>query len=1119
MKKFGFGLVLAILIQSLAGISTAAAGEIKFEIEDYIKEESSSIDILPGGTGNTTSSQPGNFTVHNVYVDEEDLYSLYIYGACIADIGFKLDIDGTNVTTNKFSATCTDWSVYAEVKIADIKLTSGMHSFKLEVGGGIALDYAVLRKAEKDVKLGKSNIVLAVMAADSSATENNGALTIDDGGYAEYSLVAEKDMLYTLKINAASVSESAELEITLNDETIKTTDVKNTLGEENFAEYFIMNLKIPSGTNKFGFKVNGGSMSLKYFALDEFNKDNAFADRPTVMLNAVDYLKDGQDISYHDSTPDSLPSDIYMNEYFPVEVWDAGHAYIVYSDATEWYTFDTTVPEDGEYDVYIHLANENPITVAVTTEDGTKKSLEGVNGLSWTDYAEDYAGSVKLKAGKQIIRIDVEGGDGNIAYYKFVKRPEKTELYGLVSGADLIVNGAEINRGTEVIEAYFTDILKANGNVSVTISDGEKVLPVSYEITSNEIKITLLESLQYEKEYTIDFSGVYSEKGNAYVQTPITFKTGTAENDKGTGKFISGEASINGNTFTISGAVATENGIKMAGRGVYATFKNGTTYTSDTVYSEKDGKFNLTYELPEDAKEGEYAITVFTDYASRSDRLKFDIIYMSQATEEAILTGINSAESWEDVKTIIENDDYYKMLALTGKSYVKKLDNERFYKHFLNRNYVDKDDVIADYNKFLAFERINQEKTSVSSLKTLLKNKTNCEHLGIDNGKVQLLSATADEFYSELLALELYDDADMFTKKINAMLNAYMIKEFGITTPELLAENVSVYVGKSTDISIGFKDEPQNVSKVVYKITGSDEDIIENTDCKDLNAEKDGLNLVITTDNAEEIKITLSHGTVGTYNFKVSATVEYAISDTETCIVEVPEKSFTAEIKTNSSSGTSGGGGGSGSGSGKKTSFSPVVVPATPSKPVTEPEKNEFKGFSDIADVEWAKESINRLVEKNVIAKDEKFRPNDYITREEFVKMAVTAFNMYDKNAKAEFTDVKGDEWFAPYIASAFANGIVTGNPDGSFGIGKNITRQEIAVILCRILNTEISEDVSEKFADDEKIADWAKEAVYEMKKRGIVNGVGENTFEPESYATRAMAARMIDFMMNEVAK
>ena len=51
-------------------------------------------------------------------------------------------------------------------------------------------------------------------------------------------------------------------------------------------------------------------------------------------------------------------------------------------------------------------------------------------------------------------------------------------------------------------------------------------------------------------------------------------------------------------------------------------------------------------------------------------------------------------------------------------------------------------------------------------------------------------------------------------------------------------------------------------------------------------------------------------------------------------------------------------------------------------------------------------------------------------------------------------------------------------------------------------------------FPDEESIADYAKIAVYGMKATGIVSGMGDGTFAPKAYCTRAQAARIIYGLM-----
>jgi hypothetical protein len=47
-------------------------------------------------------------------------------------------------------------------------------------------------------------------------------------------------------------------------------------------------------------------------------------------------------------------------------------------------------------------------------------------------------------------------------------------------------------------------------------------------------------------------------------------------------------------------------------------------------------------------------------------------------------------------------------------------------------------------------------------------------------------------------------------------------------------------------------------------------------------------------------------------------------------------------------------------------------------------------------------------------------------------------------------------------------------------------------------------------FADEDEIADYAREAMHLLNGMGIINGVGNNAVDPESGATRAQTAAML---------
>lgn len=204
-------------------------------------------------------------------------------------------------------------------------------------------------------------------------------------------------------------------------------------------------------------------------------------------------------------------------------------------------------------------------------------------------------------------------------------------------------------------------------------------------------------------------------------------------------------------------------------------------------------------------------------------------------------------------------------------------------------------------------------------------------------------------------------------------------------------------------------------------------------------------------------------------------------------------------------------GGGGGGSSADKT-------PAESEKP-TEPETPVVPAgtFNDVENVEWAKEAIGTLAEKGIIngKGNGKYAPNDKVTREEFVKIIIGAFELTDENAKAEFKDVDSARWSYTFIATANGLGIVTGdgknfNPTGA------MSRQDMAVVIWRTaekLGITLNGDVI-AFSDGEQISDYAKNAVDALTAAGIINGMGDGNFAPKETVTRAQAAKVIYGLM-----
>lgn len=207
-----------------------------------------------------------------------------------------------------------------------------------------------------------------------------------------------------------------------------------------------------------------------------------------------------------------------------------------------------------------------------------------------------------------------------------------------------------------------------------------------------------------------------------------------------------------------------------------------------------------------------------------------------------------------------------------------------------------------------------------------------------------------------------------------------------------------------------------------------------------------------------------------------------------------------------------GGGGNSGSGSSKTNTKGnvgggiPAIIPTVKDTPI-----QNTQTFNDVDLSYWAYDAVEYLAKNNIISGNDNgdFEPGREITREEFVKLLSLALKLADESGTTAFADVLSGAWYEKYIASAVKNGIINGVSDTEFGIGRNVTRQDLAVMLYRAAKF-LPEKKYTQFGDDGKISDYAKDAVYTLKEYGIISGKSDSEFAPLEPASRAEAAMMI---------
>lgn len=212
-------------------------------------------------------------------------------------------------------------------------------------------------------------------------------------------------------------------------------------------------------------------------------------------------------------------------------------------------------------------------------------------------------------------------------------------------------------------------------------------------------------------------------------------------------------------------------------------------------------------------------------------------------------------------------------------------------------------------------------------------------------------------------------------------------------------------------------------------------------------------------------------------------------------------------------------GGGSGGLQPNTNPISPIITPNETTAPA---DNNAI--YSDLTSSHWAYEYITKLSEKGLLSgyEDKTIRPDNSVSRAEFVTILCRAYNLDTKEAAAEnsFSDVNPSEWYTPYIICAVQEGYIKGYDNGTFMPNEYITREDICVILDRVIESRsivlsVQEDNISVFADASEVSDYAQSSVENMRKLGIINGKENDRFAPKENATRAEVSKMVAQILN----
>ncbi len=183
--------------------------------------------------------------------------------------------------------------------------------------------------------------------------------------------------------------------------------------------------------------------------------------------------------------------------------------------------------------------------------------------------------------------------------------------------------------------------------------------------------------------------------------------------------------------------------------------------------------------------------------------------------------------------------------------------------------------------------------------------------------------------------------------------------------------------------------------------------------------------------------------------------------------------------------------------------------------------------FEDVDLNKWYMPYVDYVAEYGLMngTADTEFSPNETTSRAMIVTILHRLEGTPGVNYAMSFNDVEADTWYTEAVRWAAAEGIVNGYDAECFGPNDAITREQMATILYRYAqykgyDVSVGEETNIlSYVDALEIGEYAVPAMQWACGAGLINGVSEDTLQPQGNAIRAQAAAILTRFCKNFAK
>ena len=196
------------------------------------------------------------------------------------------------------------------------------------------------------------------------------------------------------------------------------------------------------------------------------------------------------------------------------------------------------------------------------------------------------------------------------------------------------------------------------------------------------------------------------------------------------------------------------------------------------------------------------------------------------------------------------------------------------------------------------------------------------------------------------------------------------------------------------------------------------------------------------------------------------------------------------------------------------------ILAQLPERSPDDPEPGKRMPFKDVKRSNWFYNDVYYCWENGIMngMTADTFQPEGTTTRAQFATVLYRMAQSPDVTGMTcPFTDLKKGSWYEDAVIWAYNAGVVTGTTPTTFSPNASVTREQLVTMLYRYSGAAAPTGNLNQFTDANRVSAYAVPAVIWAVQNGIVNGMGDGTFNPKGQATRAQLAKILHMYLTKL--